>query len=141
MTVRLRPHHLLCMLTYAGRGYSAAFTAHFDALIARLGSEDILIVAGPDDICAPLMGGPEAGDAHCRAPHIEARDSAAARAVASVLQRPVCTGARLTISRSERDRLRAAFKAGTSRAACAGCSWANLCGAIAGADFAGTRLL
>lgn len=140
MTVRLRPHHLLCMLTYAGRGYSAAFTANFDAIVARLQSEDILIVTGPDDICAQLLSGPEADDAHCRAARVETRDRAAARAVASLLQRPVFTGARLLIGKNDRERLRAAFKAGTSRSACAGCNWATLCSEIAAADFAGTRL-
>ena len=25
MTIRLRAHHLLCLLTYAGKGYSPAF--------------------------------------------------------------------------------------------------------------------
>ena len=29
MTVRLRAHHLLCMLTYVGKGYSPAFCAGF----------------------------------------------------------------------------------------------------------------
>ncbi|CAH1655127.1 conserved hypothetical protein [Hyphomicrobiales bacterium] len=140
MTVRLRPHHLLCMLTYAGRGYSAAFTANLDAIIRRLASEDILIVAGPDDICAPLLCGPEADDAHCRTARVEARDSAAARAVEDLLLQPVCTGEHLVIGPNERERLRAAFRAGTSRSACAGCNWASLCSEIAAADFAGTRL-
>ncbi|CAH1649171.1 MULTISPECIES: DUF1284 domain-containing protein [unclassified Chelatococcus] len=141
MTVRLRPHHLLCMLTYAGRGYSAAFTANLDAVTERLRSEDILIVAGPDDICAPLLTGPEVEDAHCLAARVEARDSAAARAVASLLHRPVSSGERLMIGQTERERLRAAFKAGTSRAACTGCNWATFCSEIAASDFAGTRLV
>nr|WP_249729675.1 DUF1284 domain-containing protein [Chelatococcus sp. YT9] len=129
------------MLTYAGRGYSAAFTANFDAIIQRLGAEDILIVAGPDDICAPLLSGPDIDDAHCRAARVEARDGAAAQAAASLLQRPVNPGERLAIGQTELERLRDAFKAGTSRSACAGCNWATLCSEIAAADFAGTRLL
>ena len=28
MTIRLRPHHLLWVVTYVGRGYSPAFTAN-----------------------------------------------------------------------------------------------------------------
>lgn len=140
MTIRLRPHHLLCMLTYAGRGYSAAFTANLDAIVARLKSEDILVVAGPDDICAPLMRGADADDAHCLSARVAARDTAAARAVTSLLQRPVWTGERLLISPGERDRLRAAFKAGTSRAACTSCNWATFCSEIAAADFANSKL-
>ena len=36
MTVRLRAHHLLCLLTYVGKGYSPAFTANYDAIAGRL---------------------------------------------------------------------------------------------------------
>ncbi|WP_292282104.1 DUF1284 domain-containing protein, partial [Mesorhizobium sp.] len=63
MTVRLRAHHLLCLLTYVGKGYSPAFTANYDVVVKRLaGGEDILIVSGPDDICAPLLSESEP---HC----------------------------------------------------------------------------
>ncbi len=34
--VRLRAHHLLCLLTYVGKGYSEAFVRRADALAARL---------------------------------------------------------------------------------------------------------
>ena len=37
MTVRLRAHHLLCLLTYVGKGYSPAFTANYDKVVRRLG--------------------------------------------------------------------------------------------------------
>ena len=50
MTVRLRPHHLLCLLTYVGKGYSPAFTANYDAIAMRIEQgEELLIVSGPDD--------------------------------------------------------------------------------------------
>jgi uncharacterized protein len=56
MAVRLRPHHLLCMLSYAGRGYSPAFVANFDAVVRRLeAGEEIVVVSGADDICIPLL--------------------------------------------------------------------------------------
>ena len=64
MTVRLRPHHLLCVLTHVGRGYSPAFTANMSKIAQRLGAgEDIELVARPDDICAPLLTDP---DRFCR---------------------------------------------------------------------------
>ncbi len=46
MTVRLRTHHLLCLLTYVGRGYSPAFVENMDQVAARLseGREGILVV-------------------------------------------------------------------------------------------------
>ncbi len=35
MTVRLRAHHLLCMLTFVGEGYSARLRRQLPASIAR----------------------------------------------------------------------------------------------------------
>ncbi len=59
MTVELRPHHLLCMLTYVGKGYSPAFCANYDAVLARLSAgEEILLVDGPDSVCAPPCRSP-----------------------------------------------------------------------------------
>ncbi|RUZ88238.1 DUF1284 domain-containing protein, partial [Mesorhizobium sp. M7A.F.Ca.US.006.01.2.1] len=63
MTIKLRAHHLLCPLTYVGKGYSPAFTANYDRVAERLSrGEDILLVSGPDDVCAPLLDEPEP---HC----------------------------------------------------------------------------
>ncbi len=77
MTVRLRPHHLLCVPTYVGKGYGPAFTANMTAVAERLcAGEDIELVAEPDDICAPLRGVP---DPHCHRASIVERDRAAAR--------------------------------------------------------------
>ena len=77
MTVRLRPHHLLCLLTYVGKGYSAAFVANYDAIARRLSrGEHIEIVDGPDDICRPLLGEPEP---HCWRDSVIVRDEQAAR--------------------------------------------------------------
>ncbi len=46
--VRLRPHHLLCMLTFIGEGYSPAFVAAYRGLVARLGAgATIEIVPAP----------------------------------------------------------------------------------------------
>ncbi|WP_439343967.1 DUF1284 domain-containing protein [Vacuolonema iberomarrocanum] len=72
MTIRVRPHHLLCLLTYSGKGYSPAFIANYDAIAARLSKgEDIVIVCGPDDICAPLLSDSEP---HCWSASVTERD-------------------------------------------------------------------
>ncbi len=48
VTVRLRAHHLLCLLTYVGKGYTPAFTANYDAVVARLDAgEDRAAGRGP----------------------------------------------------------------------------------------------
>ena len=76
MTVRLRAHHLLCMLTYVGNGYSPAFVENYEVIAARLSAgEEIELVAGPDDICVPLTADP---DAHCHGASVIERDRAAA---------------------------------------------------------------
>lgn len=144
MTVRLRAHHLLCLLTYAGRGYGPAFTAGLDAIADRVAAgEAILLVAGPDDICAPLLqpGAEilEAG-AHCTARRVRRRDRQALGALTPLLARPLAPGMSLVLDASMVRRLRQAFAAGTIRAACQGCEWAPLCTSTAATGFAGARL-
>ena len=139
MTVRLRPHHLLCVLTYVGKGYSAAFVANLDAITARLASgEGVLIVDGPDDVCAPLL---EEDDAHCTGASVQARDAAATRDLAAVLGEPVASGVAMTLDASRVSKLRCAFASGWIRTACAGCQWARLCDDVVGKSFAETRLV
>ncbi len=138
MTVRIRPHHLLCVLTYVGKGYSPAFTASFDAIAARLaGGEPAVIVSGPDDICAPLLG---ADDAHCHRASVLERDRHAARDVGALLACAVGEGTRLVFDAGLLARLRAAFAGSAIRRACAGCEWRNLCTDIAAGGYRGARL-
>lgn len=138
MTVRLRPHHLLCVLTYVGRGYSPAFTANMTKIAHRLGAgEDIELVAGPDDICAPLLDHP---DPHCHRPSVMERDRAAARGLHDLLGLDVRTGAHWVLDDDVIRRLRAAFASHQIRSACAGCEWVDLCGSIAADGFDGAVL-
>ena len=138
MPVRLRPHHLLCVLTYVGNGYSTAFTANFDAIARRLADgEAALVVTGPDDVCTPLLA---ETDAHCHRDSVGERDERAARDVAELLGRPVAAGTRLVFDTALVSRLRTAFAAGTVRTACVGCEWQALCSGIAAGGFCDTRL-
>ncbi|MCE0504712.1 DUF1284 domain-containing protein [Roseivivax sp. GX 12232] len=138
MTVRLRPHHLLCVLTHVGRGYSPAFTANMAEVIARIGAgEEIEIVTGPDDICAPLLGGEEA---HCHRDSVRARDHAASEEVGGLLGLTIRPGARLVLDAAALTALRDAFAAKRVRSACTGCEWASLCGSVAAERYAGARL-
>lgn len=138
MTARLRPHHLLCVLTYVGRGYSPAFTANMTAVAERLGAgEDIELVAGPDDICAPLLADP---DPHCHRASVVERDRAAVRDLSGLLGLDVRTGARLVLDENVIHSLRAAFASDNIRSACTGCEWVDLCGSIAASGFDGAVL-
>ena len=138
MTVRLRPHHLLCMLTYVGRGYTPAFTANFDAIAGRLNSgETVEIVHGLDDICSALAGEEEA---HCTGGSVTDRDRHAARDLSMLLDEPVAVGARLSLDAERLTHMRAAFAAGAVRAACAGCQWSGLCETVAGGGYENARI-
>lgn len=138
MTIRLRAHHLLCMLTYVGKGYSPGFTANYDRIAERLSlGEDILMVAGPDDICAPLLG--ERG-AHCHRSSVALRDLRAARDLEEVLGHSARPGQVFSLDARVLARLRAGFKRGETRAACAGCEWSDLCDSVAGAGFGESRV-
>ena len=129
MTVRLRAHHLLCMLTYVGKGYSPGFVANYDAIAVRLSQgEDIVIVAGPDDICAPLVQEP---DSHCHEPRIDQRDELAIRDVGALMHLPVRTGTRIALTPALLARFRGAFVANLTRSACVGCEWSGLCSEVA----------
>ncbi|SMC90853.1 DUF1284 domain-containing protein [Rhizobium sp. RU36D] len=139
MTVRLRAHHLLCMLTYVGKGYSPAFVANYDAISARLSAgEEIELVAGPDDVCAPLLGD---AHAHCRGESVIARDEAARRAIAEEFAVSLETGALMVPTAPLLARLRQKFAAGTLRRACAGCEWTDLCDRVAAQGYPDVRIV
>ncbi|KAA0968979.1 DUF1284 domain-containing protein [Aureimonas fodinaquatilis] len=138
MTLRLRPHHLLCMLNYVGLGYNDAFVANYDQVIARVNAgEDIEIVAGPDDICAPLLK--EGREAHCLTQGVKIRDAAAARDIAALVGLPTEEGSLLIVTLDMAQQLRGSF-ATKLRRACHGCEWSALCSTIAGRDFTGAHL-
>jgi hypothetical protein len=138
MTVRLRSHHLLCLLTFVGKGYSAAFIANYDAIAKRLGrGEDVLIVSGPDDICQPMLGEAES---HCSGESAAGRDELAARDVGKLFARPIQAGARFSLDAATVGRLRTAFSTGVTREACQGCEWAGLCTTVAAGGYRDVRL-
>jgi hypothetical protein len=133
LTVRLRAHHLLCMLTFVGEGYTPAFTANYRRIAERLSAgEEIEIVSGPDDICAPLLSG---ASAHCLLPGPKTRDEAAAEAVGRLLGMRVDEGARLIPDKALLKRLRRGFAADTIRNACEDCEWSELCSTVAHGHF------
>ena len=73
---RLRGHHLLCLLGYHGIGYSEEFTTNMTLLHQTLRvypQTEILIVMGPDDLCAKY---PTTQIYHCQDANIHTRDAA-----------------------------------------------------------------
>jgi uncharacterized protein len=140
VTILLRPHHLLCMLTFAGEGYSAEFVTNFERIARRIarGTQAIEIVFGPDDICAPIL---DDSSCHCLNASIRERDRLAAVALADLLQQPIEEAALLQLNRETLDHMRTAFAAGTIRKACVGCQWSPICDSIAKNNFSQTALL
>jgi hypothetical protein len=133
MTVRLRPHHLLCLLTYVGKGYSAEFIENYDRIAARLSEgEDIEIVAGPDDICVPIL---DDVDAHCWRDSITIRDKAAAAALSEKLQISIDAGVKLSLPPSTLNKMRKSFADGSIRQACTRCEWHDLCTDVAASGY------
>ena len=138
MSVKLRPHHLLCILTYVGKGYSPAFVANYDAIAARISSgEDIVLTPGPDDICAALL---KERDPHCVNDNVATRDDLAADTLSQLFDREIRTGDEFHIDARSFSQLRDAFRAGYFAKACSGCAWVSLCRTIADDRFAGTRI-
>ncbi|TBN42528.1 DUF1284 domain-containing protein [Paracoccus subflavus] len=138
MTIRLRAHHLLCLLTYAGKGYSPAFTAGFTAIARRIANgESITLERGPDEVCAPMLGDPAC---HCHDDSVARRDRRAARDIAALLGRPVRPGDELVLDAATLAHMRKAFATGALRGACGGCGWSGLCRDIA-ADGYGAAIL
>lgn len=117
------------MLTHVGKGYSPAFVATFRDAMERLGAgEDILVVDGPDDLCAPLLGDP---DAHCRGPSVSERDTKARASIHDHLGLSAVPGRRIGLDAATLSTLRRSFRTGELRAACAGCAWSDLCSHVA----------
>lgn len=132
MTIRLRGHHLLCMLTYIGKGYSPAFVENYDRIAGRLSEgEDILLIDGPDDICAPLLCG---GDCHCHDEGPRNRDRLAIEDVGHLFGETLTTQTAFTLDDKRLVSMRTAFANGTLRRACIACEWYGLCTRIAVPD-------
>lgn len=54
--IELRPHHLMCVHGFRGKGYSPEYVANFWKIFDRLKSDDsefVEVIQGPDDICRP----------------------------------------------------------------------------------------
>lgn len=141
--IRFRAHHLLCMLTYIGKGYSQSFTDNYDRIINQLnmGDKTIELINGPDDMCAPRLCDENDTNCHCRENHIDDIDQ---EALSDIRKMPefmdLQVGHRIQITENLIKSLRKAYKDNTIRTACIGCEWKDLCDGIAHDNFKGTKL-
>lgn len=53
-TIKLRPHHLMCIAFYKGKGYSKDFVDNMTTITSALKDDDakVLLTQGVDEICA-----------------------------------------------------------------------------------------
>jgi hypothetical protein len=138
MSVSIRPHHLLCMLTYLGKGYTPAFVDNYSAIVQRLNDgEPVELVDGPDDLCQPMLNEP---GCQCRNESVRHRDRTATADIAQALGRQLESGKSFVLDRQVLSLLREAFAMGTIRKACEGCEWQILCSKIARNEFRGCHL-
>jgi hypothetical protein len=116
-----------------------------DDLMRRLGGgEEITLIDGPDDICAPWLdeatGGADIRAPHCHEDRISGRDARAAADIGALLGRPMSSGATLRLDAALLAKLRNAFQRDTIRSGCGGCEWKSFCDDLSAADFASCRL-
>jgi hypothetical protein len=137
VVIRLRPHHLLCILTYVGEGYSKAFTTNFTLLVDELnkGDVEIEVIEGPDDICQPRLTDPMDTSCHCFDPDIAQQDKDALEDL------KLKFGDRFILSKDRIQGNRQLFKDGAIRKACNTCPWYDLCSDVANnKNYEGTLL-
>lgn len=123
MNVRLRPHHVLCSLGFAGKGYNDAFLANMAHIVTGQfrgpnGSDvQVVITGSADSICAPCPRRVGLGCEVQEAVDRLDRDHAAALAIApgDTLTWGECVDkARTRVAPDDLDTL------------CAGCQWLPL---------------
>ncbi|SDE29452.1 hypothetical protein SAMN02799630_05119 [Paenibacillus sp. UNCCL117] len=87
--IKLRGHHLLCLLGYRGMGYSDDFCVNMTAIYERLRIDPetmIVMVEGPDDICEHY---PQDRPVHCREAGVGRRDALVLEKLGLKLAEPV----------------------------------------------------
>jgi hypothetical protein len=143
--VRLRGHHLLCILCYCGEGYTPAFVENFNAVVDQIANGAVIeIVSGPDDICVTLRVDGRDTCEHakvCPKKSVGKNDALALDAVSRTLHMPTLkAGDRLKLGRRSVTALRRAFANGEISRPCQKCPWQDFCSRIAVENFSGVRL-
>jgi hypothetical protein len=114
--IRLRGHHLLCLLGYRGMGYSESYTKNMTRVHSRLRQHPetpVTLVSGPDDLCAYF---PPDQPYHCEDPNVHQRDAA-------VLDRMGLTPGTTLSWRELQGRLAASFVPSDIPHLCSTCPW------------------
>jgi hypothetical protein len=105
------------MLTYIGKGYSEAFIENYTTIIDRInnGENEILIVNGPDDICAPRLC--DTNDVTCHS-----RDLKEIKELSHI-----DFGQKIKVTQTLVSEMRDLFLSAKIRGVCQNCEWHTLC--------------
>ena len=120
-SIRLRPHHFMCMHGFQGKGYSDLFVHHLSGMIDRLNDDpdqSVEIVHAVDDICM-----------YC--PHAKSDGSCDHDAKASVYDQKACDFFMIHEScmpfKEIKKRVYDHLSAEALKSICEDCQWLDLC--------------
>ena len=119
--LRLRPHHLLCLLKYTGHGYDERFTDHMNRIAEILKNNPdtaVQIIKGPDELCAMC---PNLKRGICVSEEKVRNMDRAASAVMNV------RSGNIRVWKELMEKAQVLFEACKEDAVCKDCSWAELC--------------
>ncbi|HAX91147.1 MAG TPA: DUF1284 domain-containing protein [Rhodospirillaceae bacterium] len=139
--IDLRGHHVLCLLTYIGRGYSTSFTENLNTIVSAFHrGHAAKIVSGYDALChceSTPFHCPHKGSTACRTASVETKDKRTLSALRVFAPHAGHwqIGQAFHFTQPLVAELRQAFKAGSIRPACSSCEWQGLCDEIAASDF------
>ncbi|UJF17191.1 DUF1284 domain-containing protein [Vibrio sp. SS-MA-C1-2] len=123
--IKLRPHHLLCCLTFSGKGYTQAFIDNYYQIIGRLKKQEkVKIVASPDDICSPVC---QDKSHHCFESRITARDQAVLEDFERYTDLHLKVDSIIEPNLLFNDEIQKFFKQDLIRTGCIDCQWKDLC--------------
>jgi len=124
----MRAHHLVCMLTFIGGGYTPGYTTHLRTMLEKMTAQQegtlVTIVNGPDSWChsllksqktqidqtkapcqhntiassVPMDQGESCYAQHCQHPSVTARDAWALNDLGVMIGKPVMAGDTLLIN-------------------------------------------
>jgi len=118
--MKLRAHHLICILGFRGLGYSREYVDNMTRIVDQLQpSTSIEVLSKPDDICAPC---PFLGEKGCQERGPESESVARDRDLAVMKRLNIVAGDRITWA-EVRERLRRSISPGDLMDICQDCQW------------------
>ncbi len=135
----IRGHHLICMLTYMGEGYSKEFVENMNAVVRAIHEKRALhLVGGADQICRCCNSFSKL----CVSKTMFDCDKGAVELINTVLnlEHPWTLGSDINLSESHIVNLRSVYLERLHLSVCDGCRWLQLCRDCAQSGFKNVRL-